>query len=122
MSAQCLIAEYSSLADARVGLKVLDKFDFKADAVSLVSKAEESEMADVDQRQRTDEEEAQQAVRSAGVGSLIGGSIATEPTNLNRRTARPGEEEVTHPLPPRRKKLIGEFPGQLPERLLTPRG
>lgn len=61
MNVQSLVAEYSSLDDARVGLKVLEKFDFESDAVSLVSREEPAKLPELRALQRPDETAANAA-------------------------------------------------------------
>ncbi len=74
MHAQCLVAEYGSLADARVGLAVLEKFDFDTDAVSVVSRGDQGKMPHVGARHHHGEETVRDTGRSAGLGTLIGGA------------------------------------------------
>jgi uncharacterized membrane protein len=74
MHAQCLVAEFGSLKEAQVGLTVLENFDFKSDAVSMVSRGHEEALEKIGDQQRGAEEQAS-AGKSAGLGTLIGGTV-----------------------------------------------
>lgn len=74
MHAQCLVAEFASLQEAQLGLEVLEKFDFKSDAVSLVSRGDEEALEKIGDQQRGDGEHA--SGKSIGLGTLIGGTVA----------------------------------------------
>ena len=73
MYVECLVVEFGSLSDAQVGLEVLDTFDFKLDAVSIVSHGDEEALQKIGDQERSAEEPAS---KSARLGTLIGGTVA----------------------------------------------
>lgn len=75
MHAQCLVAEFGSLSDAQVALDVLESANFNLDAVSLVTRSDNNTLQKLDEEQRGAEDTAT-ASKSAGLGALIGGSVA----------------------------------------------
>lgn len=79
MEKECLVAEFYSREDARIGLEVLDTYDFTADSVSVVALEEGKRIGD-DAVQKLDrfDEQAQEADSSrlgAGLGTLLGGVV-----------------------------------------------
>ena len=76
MYAQCVIAEYRSRADARIGLEVLEKRHFSPDAVSVVSRQEEDSVDELGHLQEG-AKPGQTSDKAAGLGTLLGGAVAT---------------------------------------------
>ncbi len=76
MSTQCVIAEFSNVSSARVGLEVLAKAGYGEDHVSFVSRTDAPELAEI-------EKLCEQATGNvgtatgAGIGGILGGALAT---------------------------------------------
>lgn len=73
-SNQCLIAEYESLSAAAVGLRVLETADFTDQTVSVVTRAHDESLAEID-RLRSRESDSPATTKSTGVGGLVGGAL-----------------------------------------------
>ncbi|TWU20606.1 hypothetical protein Pla52o_44840 [Novipirellula galeiformis] len=75
MHAACLVAEYESHKGAKIGLEVLRKFDFHADAVSVCWRGHVKALEKV---HRSDEEEDNYgAEKSMGIGAAIAALAGT---------------------------------------------
>ncbi|MFG0263476.1 MAG: hypothetical protein ACF788_13875 [Novipirellula sp. JB048] len=74
MVAECVVAEFETLDKAKVGVEVLEKFDFASDAVSLVWRGNEQAMEKLDWE--SGPEEALGVAKSAGLGGVIVGAVA----------------------------------------------
>lgn len=69
MHAACLVAEYKSHAAAKIGIEVLGKFDFHADAISVAWRGNEQALQKLD---RPDDKNAElDAGESMGGGAAI---------------------------------------------------
>lgn len=73
-NSECLIAEFKSMNEADVGLKVLETADFTQQNVSLVTRSSESEVSDVGTLKEVSPD-APPTGESIGVGGAIGGSV-----------------------------------------------
>ena len=84
MSERCLIAEFASRDDARLGLEVLEKADFDSQQVSTVYRKEDHEIDELAEQGEgqgtpvTSEKETSEAPsgKSTGMGALLGGAVA----------------------------------------------
>ncbi|TWT74064.1 hypothetical protein [Allorhodopirellula solitaria] len=78
MKAACLVAEYESQQEAEVGMEVLRKSDFKADAVSVAWKGHTRALDKVDRRpdDPNDVDVKTSAEIGAGIGALVGTPLA----------------------------------------------
>lgn len=78
---ECLIAEFYSREDARIGLEVLDTYDFTADSVSVVAREAGRELDDEAAKKLEGYDrqvhEAHASGRDVGLGALLGGVVAT---------------------------------------------
>jgi len=71
---QCLLAEYESFSNAKVGLQVLETADFTSDTVSIVTRADDPALGGLDETaDRTTD--SPPSGTSTGVGSAVGGSL-----------------------------------------------
>ncbi|WP_164101160.1 DUF1269 domain-containing protein [Candidatus Laterigemmans baculatus] len=77
---ECLIAEFQTREDARIGLEVLDTYDFTTASASVVAREAGEVMGDeaVQQLGRYDHqvEAAHSSGKGAGLGTLLGGVVA----------------------------------------------
>jgi len=69
MHAACLVAEYNSHAAAKIGIEVLRKFDFHADAISIAWRGHEQALQKLDQHD--DKNDELDVVKSMGGGAEI---------------------------------------------------
>lgn len=77
MHDQCVIAEYESAEQARIGLEVLEKAGFTTEAVSVVTRRNDSagELAHLD-RDAAEQPEGPPNETPTGLGMLLGGGVA----------------------------------------------
>lgn len=78
MHAACLVAEYESHGAAKIGVEVLRKAEFHADAVSVAWKGHTRALEKVDRSGSNDQEVGveQSMEIGAGIGALIGTPLA----------------------------------------------
>jgi hypothetical protein len=75
MHAACLVAEFESHEAARVGIDVLRKFDFHADAISVAWKGHTKALEKVDRG--NDQEDPYEIEKSMGIGAAIAAMVGT---------------------------------------------
>lgn len=76
MKTHYVVAEYRSLEHARTGLEVLEKQGLGQESVSLVTRSNDPELADLIHRHEKDESNTVESAKGAGMGAAIGGGVA----------------------------------------------
>lgn len=71
---QCVVAEYASISDADLGLRVLETADFTPETVSVVSRSEQQGLDEVG-RLEDSPADSPPADGSVGMGGAVGGTL-----------------------------------------------
>ncbi|WP_253157742.1 hypothetical protein [Stieleria tagensis] len=71
---QCVVAEFRSLADADIGLQVLEKAHFTNENVSVVSQRHDNQLPEIESRKTTD---SLPIDGGATAGAVVGGGVGT---------------------------------------------